>query len=517
MIQTILPGLFVVLPLLAAYVIYVLFLKPFFSNKYYSKQGCNMSFFPVIGMFGKCFKATNEHGDFYYPFKNIVKHNPSVKALGSNLFSRSQIYLVEPSLIKEFLQNPKNYTKSQMEVDLIKIFTGDNLITTQGDFWKRHRRIISSVFHFDFLKQAIPDILEITTRIMDNLKDKDISEVEIIRLFESITGEVVGRVFFGEKFSDYKLQGMPVTNFLAELSIRVATQFVTPAYLMFGPGGVRRKVTPRFKKIMNDIEELHAFAKSVIDKKVEEIKARKENENYQDSGKKTLIEALLEANDGSEQGKFTPQEIIDEFVTFFVAGMDTTAHLVGMAVYHLSQNPQYKARLLEEVDKYFKNPSEVTLDDLNQMEFTTAFIKETLRMSPPASILMSRVAKEDHQLGDLKIKKDTILNISILANNFNSLYHDNPESFDPERWITDSKTKQSTIKNPYVFIPFSSGPSNCIGQHLAMNEGRVIFSLFLKKFDFVLSPTYVHKMTLNLTYEPANKLNFRLIPRENEV
>lgn len=168
---------------------------------------------------------------------------------------------------------------------------------------------------------------------------------------------------------------------------------------------------------------------------------------------------------------------------------------------------------MEEINRLFADPSNVTLDTLNQMDFMTAFIKETLRLEPPLLGILDREATKNHTLGDLKIRKGTAVNIGVLLNNFNPIYHDDPDVFYPERWLTDSKTKESITKDTFVSIPFSSGARNCIGQHLAMNEVRIIFSLFLKKYDFELDPNYKHEMTQRIVYEPNNVMNLKLIPK----
>mmetsp|Transcript_24709 Transcript_24709/g.21880 ORF Transcript_24709/g.21880 Transcript_24709/m.21880 type:complete len:185 (+) Transcript_24709:862-1416(+) len=177
-----------------------------------------------------------------------------------------------------------------------------------------------------------------------------------------------------------------------------------------------------------------------------------------------------------------------EFLTFFIAGMDTTGHLLTMASYYLLKNPECMKKVMAEVNQHIKSDDDLNTENLGKMNYLSAVIKETLRVATPAPTLFDRTACEDVTIGDLKIKKGTNVSIALATLNFSPEYHDEPEKFDPERWLNpDSKTNQTTSKNPYVFTPFSAGGRNCIGQHLAMMETKIILSMFLKRFDYEMA------------------------------
>mmetsp|Transcript_17440 Transcript_17440/g.15328 ORF Transcript_17440/g.15328 Transcript_17440/m.15328 type:complete len:132 (+) Transcript_17440:734-1129(+) len=120
------------------------------------------------------------------------------------------------------------------------------------------------------------------------------------------------------------------------------------------------------------------------------------------------------------------------------------------------------------------------------MDYMTAFLKETLRMATPSIEILDRVALRDHTLGEYKVKKGTIVNLALVCNHFDEKYFEDPEIFKPARWIdSETRTMKSVKADPFVFIPFSTGAHNCIGQHMAMNEAKIILSLFIKKFRYV--------------------------------
>ena len=99
--------------------------------------------------------------------------------------------------------------------------------------------------------------------------------------------------------------------------------------------------------------------------------------------------------------------------------------------------------------------------------------------------------------------------------NFNEKFHQNAYKFDPARWLEGNEYTPE-VKDPYTFIPFSAGQRNCIGQHLAMNEARIIIALFIKRYDFDLVKDYKLRMTNLLLYEPIDPLKLILKPRKKQ-
>lgn len=506
-----LPSLIIALLLSTfAFLFYFLFLKPWLGIRFYRKQGCKMTFFPLLGNIKTSIDCLAKKGDFYGHWKQQTKDNPEVHAFGGNFLDKPQLCIVNPVLIKEFFIRQDNYIKAPMLADMFRLIAGEGLTVVEGAVWKRHRRIIASAFHYELLRDMVPDIVKISSQVLDDLKKEDLNNVHMAGVFEGLAGEIVGRLFFGENFSDYRIKGKHVIAFLTDLDVRLGSQMPTLMYTLFGTKAIKMGVLPIYRTIMEDSREFNKWASAVVEKKVIAAKAA---DQQGEKTRNTLIDTLIRQSKHESEEPFSNEEIISEFINFIGAGKDTTGNLLHMTVYYLSQYPQYKEKLREEINRYFEDPSQVTLDSLNQMELTTAFIKETLRLAPPLPGIVERVAVQDHKLGHINIKKGTFVNIGIVSNNYNPAYHNDEDTFMPERWVTDSKTKDSVVKNPFVFVPFASGARNCVGQHLAMNEAKIVLSLFLKKYDFSLSPDYKLKMTQRLFYVPLEPMSFKLVPR----
>ena len=205
--------------------------------------------------------------------------------------------------------------------------------------------------------------------------------------------------------------------------------------------------------------------------------------------------------------RFSDEDIINEFVTFFIADMDTTGHLIGMTLYHLTQNPRLQADLKKEREETYNQEVNVTADTLQKMDLLHAILKETLRFSTPAPSIFERAALEDHKLGDLDIRKGDLVRPEFFSMFFDDKNYENPEKFDPFRWIN---AKRSI--DPITYVPFSGGPRNCIGQHLAIIESKVIISEFLERFEFRIEDDYKLRMTVRFLYEPHDEIKLKLKP-----
>jgi len=148
------------------------------------------------------------------------------------------------------------------------------------------------------------------------------------------------------------------------------------------------------------------------------------------------------------------------------------------------------------------------------MDYLTGVLKETLRIASPAPFTMNRLATQDYQIGDLTIKKGTAVSLGIQAIHFNPANYSKPYEFIPERFIPnkDPFPEDGCHKNPFSFLPFSSGPRNCIGQHVAMAKAKVMVGLLAKNFKFEMPKTFEMKMALKFLYESQQPITPNLIP-----
>ena len=475
----------------------VFIIIPLKRMSFYRRKDSVLYFFPVLGFFKKHINDLNTKHDFLASIKEFSKQYPDKKILVTNLGTSPRLQLRDPQYVKEFFQNQSSYRKA----DILKIFVplaGTGLVLSEGETWKRHRKIISNSFHYEFIKTNIDLIQDTTRELLDKTSESEYKDYPIISKIQEITGEIVGRIFFGENLSNYKYKGKSLTMALADIIMELSMCGRSLPYLLFGLKVLKLPIFPKFAKVMSEIQEFRkTCAKIINDRKIQQ----KESND--------LLASLIatQKSDNASQ-RFSDDEIIDEFITFFVAGMDTTGHLISMVIYNLHQYPQYLDDLQKERESAYNKEEKVTADTLQKMDILHSLLKETLRFHTPAPFTFPRVAIEDHKLGDLQVKKGISVRPDFMSLFFDERYFEKATEFNPYRWMTPDQKIDS-----YVFIPFSAGPRNCIGQHLAIIESKIILSEFLNRFDFRVDENYKFKMIVRFLYEPYEELKLQLSRR----
>jgi len=448
----------------------------------------------MIGHFQKMLRAFDEHGDFYYYSKRKARDDPD-RIMCTNLASRPYVLLHDPALIKELCLNTENYVKEPLILDLFSYLLGVGLVMVEGNTWKLQKKMLSSSFHFEFLNAVLPTVQKLAFKKFVELGKEPLKDVDIMSIMQNMSGEIVGKLFFGEELDDYRFEGKKLTDALSDLISEAFTAGQTSERYIFGEW--LTKFIPKHRKM---IQRIYKFRNACIGFVEERKKIMEQNR-----GKKDMVQILLEYE--GEGGKVTESNIVDQFISFFLPGLDTSGHLLTMSIYYMAKYPEHKARVIEEVKKYYNQGKSITIEELNKFEYTTAFMKEVLRTSSPLNDMFARKAIRDHMIKDIHVKKGDVLNVDYFYNNYNPVYFKNPDEFDPMRWLS----KEKSI-DPYAFTPFSAGPRSCIGQHLAMNESKVILCELLSMFDFNLKEGYELKMTVKFLYGPADPILLNMIP-----
>jgi len=477
-------------------------LRPLIRMRYYRKQGISCDFFPLLGGYKHCITAFKKHGDAKHHIKIKAQTEPE-RIKCSNLGPEVIVTPYDTALMKDFFLNSDNYIKDPIFLELYSPLLGRGLLTSEGAKWKAQRKILSNAFHFGFLKSILPTVQNTARETFQELQGISLNKVNVMDVFQKITGEVVGKIFFGEQLNQYKIDNQPLTLVLADIMTTIGTLNLSAERPLLGTWFIQQGILPKHKKIMNRIYNFKSVCRSII---TERKKIRAVNKVEQAS--KDMLDLLLEYN--GEEGKIEEEEIIDQFVTFFMAGMDTTGHLVTMAVYFLDKYPEMKARVIEEVKTHYKPQEKVDVDDLNKLEFTTAFLRETLRMVSPVPGILPRKAIKDHKLGEFHIKKGDCVGLDFFYNCFNEQYFKDGQKFNPTRFLEKEKNFDA-----YAFVPFSAGARNCIGQHLALNESRIILAELLTTYDFTLQKDYNMKLVFSFLYEPEKPILADLEIKQN--
>jgi cytochrome P450 len=479
------------------FVVYRFFIKPYRIYRYYRNQGLPGYFFPLIGFLKESLANFKKHGDIMANYRVLPKSMPKCELYISNFGDRCAIQVLDAALLKEFYANQDHFEKIKPSLGMRRM-TGRGILALEGDEWKRRRKIISTMFHFNFINENLPLIYSTTREFLDEMKAGSLKDMKIMDEVQKITGEIVGRIFFGNNLNQYKVDGEVLTLHLAELIGETSAAGSTVSVVFLGFLGLGPQIMPSYQKILAKVDRFRSIClKIVTDRKASKTKTN------------DLLGLLLDYQEKNKdtENALSDTDIVDEFITFFTAGMDTTGHMIAMAIYLLSKNPQYLPRLEAELKTVNLQESTITNEIVNKLEFHTCVLKETLRFYTPAPGLFPRYVNHDFMLGKYKILKGTSVRPNFIYNFSHQDYFEDPEAFKPERW------ENPKINDTFAYVPFSAGQRNCIGQHLAMIEGRIILSEFLRMFKYTIPQDYEAKMMVRFLYEPANKISVDLEPR----
>ena len=481
---------------ITTWILLLFFATPLYRMSFYKGTGRQIYFYPILGYLKAMAENLRTRHDVMAGAKDCGRYTPENKILITNEKSKALVVLRDPAYIKEHIQKQHCYHKANIARALLPIM-GTGLVLAEDDVWKHHRKIISNSFHYEFLSKNVSVIQETTRQFLDKVKPEEYKSFSVITRIQDITGEIVGHIFFGENLSEYIFEGKPLTVVLAELVAQLGFCGRSPLVVLFGLKVVTLPIFPKFKKIMKRVSEFRKVCAGIIEDRKASPKQRND-----------LLTSLLatqESNDPSQ--RFSDEDIINEFITFFIAGMDTTGHLIGMTLYNLAQNPQYLKDLKEEREKIYNKENIISAENLQKMDLLHAMLKETLRMYTPSPGILGRVAVENHKLIDLDIRKGDLVKPEFFAIFYNEKYFKDPDEFRPYRWTTPIPNL-----DPFAFIPFSAGARNCIGQHLAIFEAKIIISEFLKRFQPKVPENYQLSMIIRFLYEPKEELKLILKP-----
>ena len=460
----------------------------------YKRGDTVISFSPIMGFIKTMRTDFVLKGDILANSREFGKQHPDKKFLVCNIGNSPAVLLRDTQYIKDFFQKQNFYKKAEF-AKVIEPLMSTGLVMAEGEAWKRHRKMISGSFNYELLKSNVKVIQKTTREFLDSVSPNEYQNFPTISKAHQLAGEILGRVFFGENIKEHKFEGKTLTAAIPEVILELIMAGQSTLALVFGKRVMNLPFFAKYAKAMRKVEDFRAACGKVIEQK----KIQKQASN-------DLLSSLIATQASSDPNdRFTDDEIIDEFVTFFVAGMDTTSQLVGMTLYHLSRSPKYLDDLKKEREATYNKEQNVTAETLQKMEMLHAVLKETLRLHTPSPIIFPRIALQDHEILDFKIRKGTIVRPDFMTTMSDERHFESPEQFKPDRWISSEQKL-----DPYAFIPFSAGPRSCIGQNFAIMEAKIIISELLNKFSYNIDEKFKLSMTFVGFYRPAGEIMLHL-------
>ncbi|XLR05474.1 hypothetical protein S83_071672 [Arachis hypogaea] len=398
-----------------------------------------------------------------------------------------RLCLTDTELIKQFLSKYNSVSgKSWQQQQGTKHFIGRGLLMANGKDWYHQRHMVAPAFIGERLKEYGGHMVECTKQMIQSLEtalEFGECEVEIGEYMTKLTADIISRTEFGTNYN----KGKQIFHLLTKLQrlVAQATRHLCVPGSRFFPSSYNKEI----KTLKVEVEKLL----------MEIIESRKDcvETGKADSFGKDLLGILLEEMQNKGGSMKNLQVVMDECKTFFFAGHETTAILLTWTTMLLASNPQWQQKVRDEVRKLFNGETTPPMDQLSKLTVLNMVINESMRLYPPATVL-PRMVFEDIALGDLYIPKGLSIWIPVLAiHHSQELWGKDANEFNPERFASKSFM-------PGRFIPFASGPRNCVGQSFAIMEAKIILSMLISKFSFTISDNYKHAPVVVLTIKPKH-------------
>ncbi|KAK1425457.1 hypothetical protein QVD17_20809 [Tagetes erecta] len=416
-------------------------------------------------------------------FPRIMPHVHSwVNLYGRNYLNwyghQAQLVVTEAELIKQIMNNKDGvFPKIELEGHAKKLL-GDGLSSTKGHKWTKLRKLANGVFHGESLKSMTPAMITSTEKMLAKWKEYDGKEIEVFQEFKILTSSVISKTAFGSSY----LEGEKIFNMLMKLTINVSKN----------SHKIRLPIISDLIK-SNDDKESEKLEQGIKDCILEIIRKRDEkssNSTSMDTDINDYLgELLVASRDEDEMKRLSIDDIVDECKTFYFAGHETSASLLGWTVFLLATHLEWQEKARKEVLELFGHTTP-NQDSITRLNTINMIINESLRLYTPVPAVKRKVDKTV-QLGKMNLLPNTELYICPLA-----VHHD-PEiwgpdvhEFKPDRF--EGGIAKATNNTPAAFLPFGFGPRICVGLNFALVEAKIALVMILQRFKFKLSPNYVH-------------------------
>jgi cytochrome P450 len=394
-------------------------------------------------------------------------------------------YLVaDPELIEHVLVRDHRKYRKDVTTRLLSPFLGNGLLTSEGDFWRRQRRLAQPAFHHQRIASYGRTMVMNASREIANWGDVEKRNIhaDMMRL----TLGIVSETLFG---ADARTESDRVSEAIDVFMER--TLGIGGTGLNF-PGVIPTPGNRRFARARAELDRV-LFAL-----------IRRRRASRDDRG--DLLALLLAAQDDAG-ARMTDRQLRDECVTMFVAGHETTALALTFALHLLSHHPDVERALHEELDRALAGRLP-DLAGLESLKLTKAIIQETLRLFPPAYGI-GREALEDTSLGPYDVPKGTQVLFWQYAVHRDPSWFERPEAFEPGRWLAGLEERLPR----FAYFPFGGGPRVCIGNTFAMVEAVLVLAVIASRFRVEsLEPLDV-PLAPSVTLRPRGGLRARVSPR----
>jgi len=378
-----------------------------------------------------------------------------------HVMTQERILLNHPDWINQVLVVQHNkFHKSELTRRVTARMLGNGLLISEGEFWRRQRRLAQPAFHRNRVNDYAGTMLEIAEARIRDWRDGEARNIG--QEMTALTLDIAVRTLFGTTLPEEARGVGRAMTFLMRYSLRrQRLPFRLP----------ETWPTPANRRADRELEFIDSLVYRIISERRAEVNSNHHND---------LLALLMGAMD--EDGtQMTPQQLHDETMTLFLAGHETTAQMLSWTWYALSQNPQVEARLHEELSGVLgARPVEAAY--FPRLPYLQAVMNESLRLYPPAYI-MAREVIEPCEIGGYVMRPKSTIIFSQWVMQRDPRFYDDAEAFRPERWLDGLANRLPAG----AYFPFGGGPRRCIGEGFALLEAAIVIATLARRFRFRLA------------------------------
>jgi cytochrome P450 len=415
----------------------------------------------------------------------------------------------------------RSFEKSPILRGALYPLAGDGLFTSEGELWKRQRKLMAPMFRRRALETYVEDMAQCAERAVDDWKDG--ATIDAARETTRIAMSVAGKTLFdADTFSDADELGAALTTALHWVNDQVsAPTLMAQARLKtlllrarpHLPDGLKpwahRAGEALLRPLLWPGQRTDALkeALAVLEDRVERMIAERRATT---EPPKDLLTQLLNVRDEDDGTGMSDKQIRDEILTLFIAGHETTASALAWALYLLARHPEAYAEAQREVDAL--GDDRIALADLDRLPYCLRVFKESLRMYAPI-YLFGRQAMERVTVAGYELPVGTIALVCPYALHHRPDLWPDPARFDPQRFTPEAEQARSRE----AYLPFSGGPRTCIGNHFALMEGPIVLATLLRRVRLSYDSSDDVVPEASATLRPAGGVPLRVERRDRRA
>lgn len=389
---------------------------------------------------------------------------------------KSVVFSRDAAFAEYVLQkNQRNYIKSEIQTKDLAKYVGKGLLTSEGEHWRKQRKLIQPAFHKKQLAKLLGAIKEAILTELDKIEPN--IEIDIFPIFNDLAFQTVVKSLFSSAVNQEEINRL---QFITESAQQMLVRELRQPYLVWwfklsGKIDYYLKLTGEARKILRKI---------VVDRK--------------NSGKRfdDLLDMLLESkyDDGTSMGE---EQLIDEILILFTAGHETTSNALTFICELLALNPKWQDKIVDEF-RNLKSESTDLMSLVSKAKITQQVVEEGMRLYPPAYFI-DRVNVEADEFNGMKLKPKENLLFSIHEIHRHPDLWEQPNDFLPERFEDGGRKFSSQ------YFPFGAGPRKCIGNNFAMFEMIIAIGELVSRYKITSVKGEIEILPL-ITLKPKNAI-----------